>query len=206
MKREKKNILLELKVERNWKEALTKTAVYIASIVECYVKCKVSKLDWIKSLEHQTGDLNEKSDWRFWHSFQCIWNMCPHCVNRFPLILLQQKLLQCCLQVNHLRVIAVLQFITHWPLCVPVQLTFGKGQCFAAKCHHWIFSSCLILVEHEQSFHLITPLLFDKTSLWTTHGDSEFPGSYQDVKKMLKYIWLTWGFKMGGQTVEYLCL
>lgn len=30
-----------------------------------------------------------------------------------PLILLQQNILQCCLQVNHLRVIAVLQFITH---------------------------------------------------------------------------------------------
>lgn len=54
---------------------------------------------------------------------------------------------------------------------------------------------CLFLVEHEQSFHLITPL-FDKTSLWT-NSVTQFPWSYQDVKKMLKYIWLTLGFKMG---------
>lgn len=182
----KKNILLELKVERNWKEALTKTAVYIASIVEC----KVSKLDWIKSLEHQTGDLNEKSDWRFWHSFQCIWNMCPHCVNRFRLILLQQKLLQCCLQVNHLRVIAVLQFITHWPLCLPVQLTFGKGQCFAAKCHHWIFLLSLpcwawAVLPSDNSSVVWQNVPLNKLTVTQ---------SSQGVIKMLRRCWNTFGW------------
>lgn len=106
------------------------------------------------------------------------------------LILLQPKLLQCCLQVNHLRVIAVLQFITHWPLCVPVQLTFVKGQCFAAKCHHWIFFSCLFLVEHEQSFHLITPVVWQNVplnKLMVTH-------SSQGVIKMLRRCWNIFGW------------
>lgn len=148
-------------MERNWKEALTKT-VYVASI---YRGMQGFKTRLAQKFKASDGELNEKSDWRFDIHFS-VYGICAHTVWTVPLILLQQNILQCCLQVNHLRVIAVLQFITHWPLCVPVQLTFVKGQCFAAKCHRWIFSR-LFLVEHEQSFHLITPLLFDKTSLWT---------------------------------------
>lgn len=137
----KKNILLELKVERNWKEALTKTAVYIASIYRgmlCEMQGFKTRLD--QKFRASDGWTKWEKRLKILTFISVYMEYVPTRCELFSLILLQQKILQCCLQVNHLRVIAVLQFITHWPLCVPLQLTFVKGQCFAAKCHHWIFS------------------------------------------------------------------